>query len=151
MIKIYRKGSLIESERSAPSSTKFQRPFACGVVSLQSISKDLLLGVQTELPECQIYRPKVDKIETSFSLTHDLIIQEKFSELEEIPLSKGLKLCLTLVQGAIGHFQDLPFLENEYADENLREKLKDAQVTLPLRSEEVVVEQGASRESVSEH
>lgn len=148
VMKIYRKGSLIETERAAPTSTKYQRPFACGVIPLQSISKTLVLGVQTELPECQIYRPKQDKIETTFSQTHELIIQERFSELEDIPLSKGVKLCLTLVQGTIGNFQDLPFLETEYSDENLREKLQDAQVTLPLRSEDVVVEQEASRESV---
>lgn len=148
VIKIYRQGCLLDTERAAPNSTTFQRPFACGVLSLQSVSKNLLLGVQNELPECQIYRPKPDKMETSFSTVHELIIQERFNELDIIPMSKGVKICLTLVQGAIGNFQDLSFLETEYSDEGLREKLKDAQLTLPLRSEEVVVEQEASRESV---
>jgi hypothetical protein len=118
------------------------------VISLKNIYHHLVIGVQHEQAECQIYRPKIDKIESTFAETHELIIQERFSELEEIPLSKGVKICLTLVQGGIDNFQDATFLETEYADVALREKLKDATVTLPLRSEEMVVEQGSSRESV---
>jgi hypothetical protein len=153
VMKIYRSGGLLDPERAAPStsstSTKFQRPFACGVVSLSSISSQLAVGVQVELPECQIFRPRADRIERCFSQTHELIIQEKHSELEEVPLSKGVKLCLTLVQGAMDSFRDPAFLEAGVGDARLREKLLDAPVTLPLSGEEMVVAQVASRESVS--
>jgi hypothetical protein len=148
VVKLYRKGSLLETEKSTPTSTKFQRPFACGVINLKSVYNRLVIGVQNEQSECQIYRPKADKIESCFSDTHELIIQGRFSELEEISMSKGIKMCFTLVQGAVDNFRDSTFLETEYSDVELRSKLKDAHVTLPLRSEEMVVEQGTSRESV---
>lgn len=149
VIKLYRRGCLLDTDKVSPTSTKFTRPFACGVISLKSICGVLVIGVQRELPECQIFRPKLDKIETMFAETHEMIIQGRFSELEEIPLSKGVKVCVTLVQGAVESFQDSSFLETEYADVGLRAKLKDALVTLPLRTEDMFVQQGTSRESVS--
>ena len=145
VMKIYRKGCLQETDKAMSLSTSYQRPFACGVFELKSVSDSLLLGVQKELEECQIYRPKQ---EASFSQVHELLIQKRFAELEEIPMSRGIKLCLCLVQGEIANFKDLSFLEKEYSDGKLRDNLRDAPITMPVRYEEMVLDESMVREAV---